>query len=239
MRAVILQPMYIPWMGYFGLIDLADVFVFYDDVQFVERSWQRRNKIKMPNDNWIWLSVPVTSKFGQRINEIRINNDISWAQKHLKSLKHAYGKSPFFKDYIPIFEIVYNMEWTHLIELDVFLIKKIVELLGLHNPDFIFSSELKADGNKTDRLINILNKIGADEYVSGLAAEDYIEIEKFRQEQINLYWYKFNHPAYPQLYGDFSPYMSVLDLLFNTGENAMTYITKGLKDALIPEGKAQ
>ena len=98
---------------------------------------------------------------------------------------------------------------------------------------FILSSELKVEGEKTDRLINILNKIGAKEYISGPAAKTYVEANKFKKERITLYWYEFNHPAYTQLYGDFIPYMSVIDLLFNTGENAISYIRESSKNALI------
>jgi len=237
MRAVILQPTYLPWIGYFGLIDLADVFVFYDDVQFVERSWQRRNKIKMPNGNWIWLSVPAIQKFGQKINEVKINNNTNWAEKHWKSIKYAYSKAPFFKDYAPIFEELYKKEWTYLSDLNITLIEKIVELLGLNATKFIPSSELKVEGEKTARLISILNKTGADEYISGPAAKVYVEANKFKMEGITLYWYEFNHPIYPQLYGDFIPFMSVIDLLFNIGENAMSYIREGSKNALILDKK--
>ena len=233
MKAVILQPTYLPWVGYFGLIDIADVFVFYDDVQFVERSWQRRNKIKMPNGNWIWLSVPVIQKFGQKINEITVNNNTKWAEKHRKSIKHAYSKAPFFKDYAPIFEELYKKEWTYLSDLNITLIKKITELSGLNDTKFIRSSELKVEGEKTDRLINLLTKIGADEYISGPAAKAYVEAEKFKKAGITLFWYEFNHPTYPQLYGDFIPYLSIIDLLLNTGKDTMDYIRKGSKNALI------
>lgn len=239
MRAVILQPMYLPWMGYFGLIDIADVFVFYDDVQFVKRSWHQRNKIKMPNGNWIWLTVPVIQNPDKKINinEVMINNSIKWAEKHWKSIKHAYTKAPFFKDYAPIFEEIYKKEWTYLSNLNIALIEKISDLLGLKNDKkFIYSSELKVEGKKTDRLINILTKIGADEYISGPTAKAYIDSNKFKEAGITLYWYEFNHPTYPQLYGDFIPYMSVIDLLFNVGENALNYIRKGSKNALILEG---
>lgn len=233
MKAVILQPTYLPWVGYFGLIDIADVFVFYDDVQFVERSWQRRNKIKMPNGNWIWLSVPVIQKFGQKINEITVNNNTKWAEKHQKSIKHAYSKAPFFKDYAPIFEELYKREWTYLSDLNITIIKKITELLGLKDIKFIRSSELKVEGEKTDRLINVLTKIGADDYISGPAAKAYVEAEKFKKAGITLYWSEFNHPTYPQLYGGFIPYLSIIDLLLNTGKDTMNYIMKGSKNALI------
>jgi len=232
MKAVILQPMYLPWMGYFGLIDVADVFVFYDDVQFVERSWQRRNKIKMPNGNWIWLTVPVIKKFGEKINEVRINNDINWSEKHWKSIRHAYSQAPYFKDYADIFEELYKRKWEYLVDLNVTIIKKISEILGFNHTKFIFSSKLNVEDEKTDRLINILNKIGADEYISGPAAKVYIEPEKFKKAGIKLYWFEFNHPIYPQLYGDFISHLSVIDLLFNVGDKSLNVIGEGEKNAL-------
>ena len=233
MKAVILQPTYLPWMGYIGLIDIADIFVFYDDVQFVERSWQRRNRIKMPN-KVIWLSVPVIKKFGQKINEVKINNNINWAEKHWKSIKYAYSKAQFFEHYAYIFKRIYEYKkWEHLVDLNVTIIKEITKLLGLDDTKFMFSSELNVEGKKTIRLINILNKIGADEYITGPAAKSYIEIDKFKKAGIALHWYEFKHPAYPQLYGEFIPYLSVIDLLFNIGEDAINYIRKGLKNALV------
>lgn len=231
MRTVILQPMYLPWIGYFGLIDLADTFVFYDDVQFVERSWQRRNKIKMPN-NWSWLSVPIIKRFGQKINEVRINNTLDWRSNHWKSIKHAYNRAKFFDDYADQFEEVYRKEWQYLADLNIYLIKMISSIMDL-NSKFILSSQLDAKGSKTDRLINILKNIDADEYISGLAAKAYIDSSRFKEVGINLYWYEFKHPLYQQLYGEFVPYLSIIDLLFNTGNDAIKYIREGIKDALV------
>jgi len=231
MRAVILQPIYLPWMGYFGLIDIADVFVFYDDVQFVYRSWQRRNRIKMPN-KVIWLSVPVIKKFGQKINEVKINNDLNWRYKHWTSIKTAYSKALFFKDYAPIFEEVYKTEWEYLIDLNITLIKKITKILGLDDTKFILSSKLNVSGKKTERLIAVLNKIGADTYISGPLAKSYIEVNKFKEAGVALYWYEFNHPIYHQLYGNFVPYLSVIDLIFNVGEKSLKVIREGEKNAL-------
>lgn len=231
MRTVILQPMYLPWIGYFGLIDLADTFVFYDDVQFVERSWQRRNKIKMPN-SWSWLSVPVIKRFGQKINEVMINNNIDWRSSHWKSIKHAYTRAEFFREYADKFEDVYRREWKYLAELNMYIIREVSSMLGL-NTNFILSSQLDAEGSKSDRLISILKSINADEYISGLAAKAYIDSKKFDEEGIRLYWYEFKHPVYPQLYGEFIPYLSIIDLLFNTGKDAIEYIREGIKDALV------
>ena len=233
MKAVILQPMYLPWMGYFDLIDKSDVFVFFDDVQFVSRSWQQRNKIKTPQ-GWIWLTIPISRAFGSRIkiNEMKIDNGSNWKKKHLESMRYNYGKSPFCKEYMDFLEEIYDQDWEYLAGLNITFVKRITAILGLQGK-FIRSSELGVEGVKTEHLIDISKKVGANEYISGPAAKDYIQVDKFKSAGIQLYWHEFHHPSYPQLYGDFIPYMSVIDLLFNTGENAINYIREGSKNALI------
>jgi len=233
MRAVVLQPTYLPWMGYFGMIDVADTFVFYDDVQFSVQSWQQRNKIKSANGNWIWLSVPIVRKFGQNINEVQINNTTNWKKKHWASIYQSYTKAPHFLEYQDEIEKIYQMEWVYIGELNIFIIKKLSELLGVRIPKFIKSSELEGiTGQKTDRLFPILEKIGADEYVTGPGTRDYLETDKFRERGIKLYWYEFQHPVYPQIRGEFTPYLSVIDLLFNTGGEAIKYVREGTRNAL-------
>lgn len=233
MKAVILQPMYLPWMGYFDLIDKSDVFVFFDDVQFVGRSWQQRNKIKTPQ-GWTWLTIPISRASGSRIriSEATIDNSSNWKENHLKSIRYNYGKASFFQEYMDLLEEIYDRDWEHLADLNITLVERITAILGLEGK-FIRSSELGVEGVKTDHLINISREVGADEYISGPAAKDYIEVDKFKSAGIKLYWHEFHHPSYPQLYGDFVPYMSVIDLLFNTGRDAMNYIRKGEREALI------
>jgi hypothetical protein len=236
MKAVILQPFYLPWAGYFGMIDIADVFVFYDDVQFVKQSWQQRNKIKIQNKPG-WLTIPVNKKFGQKINEVKINNSIKWKEKHWKSIFYSYAKAPHFGDFKNEIEDIYNKEWDYLSDLNIHLIEKISKMLGLEIPHFIKSSDITdLHGKKTDRILSILEKIGADEYISGPAAKDYIEIQKFKDKNITLYWYEFFNPVYPQIGTDFLPFLSVIDILFNTGEKSRDYIRKSLKNSLQLEG---
>lgn len=230
MRVVVLQPTYLPWMGYFGMIDVADTFVFYDDVQFSVQSWQQRNKIKT-SQGWIWLTVPIVRQFGSRINDTKINNSTNWNKKHWESIKQNYSKAPLFRKYAPIFEEVYENEWEYLADLNITLIKKITKILG-SKTKFITSSELNIEGVKTERLLNTLKKIEANEYISSPGAKDYIEIDKFKEKDIKLFWYEYQHPVYPQIRGEFMPYLSVIDLLFNTGDEAIRYIREGSKNAL-------
>ncbi|MBN1431638.1 MAG: WbqC family protein [Methanomicrobiaceae archaeon] len=227
----IMQPTYLPWMGYFGMIDSVDVFVFYDDVQFVQRSWQRRNKIKTAN-GWTWLTVPVIECFGQNINEVRVNNDINWSEKHWKSIVHSYKKAPYFEEFSPEFGEYYNSEHKMLLDVNLTFIKAVCRRLGIKT-ELILSSELGVDGSKTDRLINVLKKVGADRYISSPASGCYMENDKFFNNNIDLFWYEFSHPQYNQLYGEFIPYMSVIDLLFNEGaENSIDLIRSGKEGSL-------
>lgn len=232
MRAVILQPMYLPWMGYFGMIDQADVFVYYDDVQFVRRSWQRRNKIKIPDGDFTWLTVPVEKDFGQDINYVQINTEGDWQDEHWKSIQHSYASASHFEQYQVELSNIYNQNWEKLLNLNVEIIETVVNILGISDTDFVYSSDLSLGGEKTDRLIDVLQEIEADEYISGPGAADYIKKEKFENAGIDLYWHHFDHPVYPQPHGEFVSHLSVIDLLFNTGDRALPLIREGEEDAL-------
>lgn len=236
MKAVVLQPMYLPWMGYFGMIDQADVFVFYDDVQFTRRSWQRRNKIKVPGGDFTWLTVPVEKDFGQNINEVRVKADEDWQEIHWKSIHHSYTGAPYFDEYGDSIEAIYDTEWNSLIELNTSIIYTVLESLPEigNNTEFMYSSELSVSGKKSDRLVNILTEIGADSYISGPGAKDYLEPQMFEEEGIEVYWHEFDHPEYPQRHGDFVSHLSVIDLLFHVGDESGQLIREAEKDALVP-----
>ena len=245
MNVVIVQPFYLPWIGYFGMIDKADIFVFADNLQFLKKSWQRRNKIKTTNNTSKWLSVPVTGKYKQNINEVAINNSaefkqknkvVNWKEKHWELISSSYSKAPYFDDYKDDVEEIFTRDWDLLLDLDIYATEKISELLGLKVPDFVKASDLdSAEGIKVDYILNVCDQIGADAYISGPAAKDYIdfnEFQKFKQKNVDLYWFEFPHPVYPQIGSDFIPYLSAIDLLFNTGEKSWDYIQKSSENCL-------
>jgi hypothetical protein len=233
MKAVIMQPTYLPWIGYFGMIDIADVFVFYDDVQFEKQSWQQRNKIKTSTGDWMWLSVPIIRNFGQIIKDTQINNSTDWKKDHWQSIHQTYAKAPFFKEYQSDIENIYLKEWEYICDLNINLICRLSELLNIRLPHFVKSSEIQdIDGRKTDRLFPVLEQIGAYEYITSPGTKNYLEINKFKERGIKVYWYEFQHPKYPQNKGDFIPYLSIIDLLFNTGNKSGNYIREGAKDSL-------
>lgn len=227
MIAVILQPSYIPWRGYFDQIYRSDVFVFYDDVQYDKRGWRNRNRIKT-NQGGQWLTIPVHSRGAMventPINQIEIDWEQPWNHQHLKALQYHYGKAPYFKTYYPWLEEVYSRRPALLADFTIPFSIELAHRLGIEQTRFLRSSELQAAGKKTDRLVDILVKIGARHYISGPSAKDYIEAEKFHQAGITLEYMQYNYPEYPQLYPPYDPFVTILDLLMMTGPEAPHFI---------------
>jgi hypothetical protein len=228
MKAVILQPSYIPWRGYFHQILKSDIFVFYDDVQYDKRGWRNRNQIKTARGNQ-WLTIPVFSRGSQTdhilINQIKIVWDNPWNQDHWKALRHAYARAPFFNEYNSLLEEFYGRHDEYLVDFTIDLTVALARLLGDQHTHFVRASSLHVEGVKTDRLIAVLKAVGADHYISGPSARDYIEPEKFQAARIGLEYMVYNYPEYPQLYPPYDSQVSLLDLFFMTGPQAVTYIT--------------
>ena len=228
MKVGIIQSNYIPWRGYFDFIDDVDLFIFYDDVQYSKRSWRNRNRIKIPN-GLIWLTVPVliNPNEGTLIQNVKINYRLDWIKKHMDSIKFSYGRAPFFKMYSEDFFDILNQKFETISELNLNINKWIIEKFDI-DTKIKMSSEFNGVGSKTDRLIDILTKARATSYLSGPAAKDYLEIEKFKKAGIDLEYKVYEYYEYPQRYGKFEPNVSVLDLLFNCGEDSKDYL-KSLK----------
>jgi len=233
MIVAIMQPTYIPWIGYFGMISLVDIFVFYDDVQFEKQSWQQRNKIVDTKGSEIWLSIPVFRNFGQTINVAKIDHSTNWRKSHLKSIVQSYSKAPYFDQYCNYITEFYDNEWALLGDYNIHIIKQIVDLIGLPKPTFIKSSTISGiTGSKTDRLISLLGILGADQYITVPGTKAYLEKDKFAQKGIDLAWYEFPHPKYTQIGHEFIPYLSIVDLLFNAGPESGNIISIAAQSAL-------
>jgi len=223
-RVAIIQSNYIPWKGYFDIIHDVDLFIFYDDVQFTTRDWRSRNKIKTANGT-TWLTVPVGSRVDRLICEVQIA-DQNWQQKHWRSISQAYARAPFFAKYRAFFSAVFlGQNWTRLSELNVYLTKRIAtDFLGI-DVEFRDSREFSPQGSKDARLLDILKKVGAQTYVSGPSAKDYIDESAFAEAGIQLIWKDYSgYPEYPQLHPPFEHAVSIIDLLFNVGPDAPHYI---------------
>jgi hypothetical protein len=229
MKCVILQPSYIPWRGYFHQIYKSDVFVFYDDVQYDKHGWRNRNQIKSPQGKH-WLTIPVYSKGIQSGNislgQVKIVWERPWNRDHWKAIRQSYHRAPCFEKYADMLHGFYERRDVLLADFTIDLTIAIARELGIVNTRFIRSSELNIQGKKTDRLIAILARLGADQYISGPSAQDYIEAEKFAAAGITVEYMQYDYPEYPQLYPPFDPFVTILDLLFMAGDDALAYIIK-------------
>ena len=224
----IMQPTYLPWLGYFDLIDRSDIFVFLNSVQFDKRSWQQRNRIKTPNGE-LMLTVPVLTKgkFKQKIYDVEIDKSKNFAKKHFNSISSNYKKSKYFKSYINELDEIYNSKINKLSDLNIRLIKWLSSKLGIKT-EFVLSSQLDEHGSKTELLLNICKKLNADYYLSPPGSKEYIEENNlFEKSGIQLSYQNYKHPTYKQLFGDFIPYMSVIDLLFCEGNKSLEIISSG------------
>ena len=232
MKAVaILQSSYIPWKGYFDIINSVDEFVWYDDVQYTKNDWRNRNRIITANGTQ-WMTVPCSGKGGLLINQVELKNP-RWQEKHWKTLSNAYSKAPYFSLYREFFEELYlGCQWKILYQMNRAFIEKISrEILGI-NTIFNDSIDYDVQGGKQDRLISLIEKSGATNYISGPAAKNYIDEDRFHQHNISIEWMDYSgYPSYPQIYGEFTHTVSILDLLFNVGDEAPWYIWGWREDA--------
>lgn len=232
MRVGIIQSNYIPWRGYFDFIDDVDLFIFLDDVQYTKRDWRNRNKIKSPSGEF-WLTVPVEQKRrSQLIDETTILASVPWKRKHLNAFDLNYSKARYAADAYSLFERGLSLPADTISELNIGLIKLICAYLGIET-QFMLSSELETQGCKTEKLIALLEKVGADEYLSGLAAADYLDLELFEKHEIRLEYKQYDYAPYPQLWGEFSGNLSVLDLIANTGRDAIGFLKSNIPNKIV------
>jgi hypothetical protein len=225
-KVVVLQSNYLPWKGYFDLIGRSDLFIFYDDVQFTKNDWRNRNKIKTPRGAE-WISIPCGPDLKRLIREVTITRH-DWQKDHWNRIKINYLGTPYFNLYKDFFEDFYlNRIWTSLSELNQYLIVHIAgQFLKLENA-FADSASFHPEGTRLNRLVDVLKKAGATEYISGPAAKSYIAEEIFEKENIKLRWMDYGHyREYRQQYPPFVHEVSIIDLLFNEGPDAMHYIAQ-------------
>ncbi len=223
----ILQSSYIPWKGYFDIIDQVDEFIIYDDVQFTKRDWRSRNKIKTAN-GLAWLTVPVKikGKYSQLISDVEVA-DHNWSEKHWQTIRHAYSKAPYFKKYSTLFEGFYKQcgEIEKLTEVNFLFISAICDVLQIKTKITFSQDYGKTDLSKTARLVALCQAAKATHYLSGPSAKAYIKAEQFSQVGVALEYMSYDkYSAYPQLFGEFQHEVSVLDLIFNIGDSAVQYL---------------
>ena len=219
------QPNYIPWIGFFNKILSSDVYVVFDDIQFPRgKDYANRNQIKT-NNGKTWLTIPVIGKSDLKPwNQIGINKN-GWIDKHLVIIESFYTKSPYFKEYYSEIKNIYLKDHNLLIDLTLDLIRHFIKIFD-KKTKIILSSDIKTDLKGMDKILYILKYLQATKYISGDGdgSKRYIDENLFKENNIELIWQNYKHPTYNQQFGEFIPYMSILDLLFNEGPNSKNII---------------
>tara|TARA_B110001450_G_C17648398_1_gene492212 strand:- start:173 stop:865 length:693 start_codon:yes stop_codon:yes gene_type:complete len=225
-KVAVLQSNYLPWVGYFDLISYVDEFILFDSMQYTKRDWRNRNMIKTPNGKK-WLTIPVQSKgkFEQSIAETKVS-DINWSKDHWKSIQMNYSGAPFFKEISNFIEPLYEMKHTNLSMINSIFIKEICNYLNIKTL-ISHSSQFSIKGDKSQRLVNICIEAGANYYVSGPSAKDYLDTDLFENYNIEVEWFKYGeYPSYSQLWGPFESHVSIIDTLFNCGPETSKHLKK-------------
>lgn len=223
-RVGIIQSNYIPWKGYFDIIHDVDLFIFHDDLQYTKGDWRNRNRIKTGSGE-CWLTIPVGASEHRLICDVPMP-DRSWATDHWRRIEAAYRRAPYFTHYRGYLETYFlDREWRTLSEFNQAFTKGIArDLLGI-TTEFADSRTFGLTGAKGGRVLELLQKAGADAYVSGPSAKAYITDERFLAAGITVEWKNYqDYPEYDQFHGPFVHAVTILDLLFHTGPNAPYYI---------------
>ncbi len=224
-KIAIIQSNYIPWKGYFDIINSVNEFILYDTEQYTKRDWRNRNKIKM-SQGIQWLTIPIALKglHKPKIQDVQIS-DKNWNKKHWKTIIHNYSRTKYFKEYKDFFENLYlGCNEKYLSAINFRFITAISDILGIKTK-IRWASEFRFYGDKNEKLISICKQVGASIYLTGPAAKNYLDEELFEKEGIKVEWMDYSgYPEYPQLYPPFVHEVSIIDLIFNTGKNAKNYM---------------
>jgi len=228
------QPHYLPWLGFFDKMLLCDVFIIEDNVQFEEQGFQNRTKIKTSNGAR-WLTVPIMH-VGKSlpINEVTIANEaqLDWAKNHWLALKFNYSRAPYWKKYSGFFERTYSQRWMKLIDLNMHIIKGLMEFLNLEKKPLMMASSLGASGKKSELVLAQCKALGATTLLSGAGARAYLDLQRFEDQGIRVVFQDFKYPVYPQLAGEFTPNLSAVDYLFWVGEKPWRSEDMTLKESI-------
>jgi len=224
---VVLQPGYLPWLGYFDLLQKADVFVHYDDVQFDKHGWRNRNRVKGPKGA-IWLTVPVlhSGRSGQSVLDVEIDDRRNWRRKHLATVGQFYARAPLIEALLPRLQEILERPWGRLVELDLALIDWLAAELTITTPRYRASELGISSDDRNQRLLDLCRHFGASRYLSGNAARDYLDLDRFTAAGVEVTWHDYVHPIYTQLHGEFVPYLSVLDLILNEGTRSLATLSR-------------
>lgn len=228
MKVVISQPMFFPWVGMFEQIRLSDVYVHYIDVQFSKGSFTNRVQIKTAQGTR-WLTVPLIGpRLGQAINDVRISEATDWRGTHLGLLGKAYAGAPYCEDMLALVRKTYNTPFQTIDELSIRSMNAVLDYFGMAKSTAFYSSpHLIVSGRSSQRVLEIVRAVGGDLYITGEGAKNYLDHQRFEENGIRVEYMAYQKTPYPQLHGEFTPYVSVLDLIANTGKNGINFIHSG------------
>lgn len=217
MTVTIHQPDFLPWLGFFDRWLKSDLYIVLDDVQFLRRGWQNRDRIKT-SDGAAWLTVPVLKKgrYDQLIRDVMIDDSTPWRSNHLKTIGHNYKKAPNFDRCFKEVEKIYGMGQKRLMDFNMSLLSYAASELGIKTP-IAYASTFHVTTKASERLIDLVKAVGGKRYMTGTGSRDYLNEELFAREGIEVIWHEYKHPVYDQLSGDFIPELSVIDYLMMRG----------------------
>jgi hypothetical protein len=229
-RLVISQPMLFPWVGLLEQMRLADIFVYYDDVQFSKGGFVNRVQLKLP-EGIRWMTLPIKElHLGQRINELLPHNGRDWRRQHLDLLARSFAASPFRNDALGLVEHVYAGEYTNLGGLSRASMIALADYFGLiSGRRFVCIDELGVNGSGTDRVLEVVKRLEGKTYITGHGAARYLNHEKFEKSGISVEYMNYLYIPYPQTNGPFTPYVSALDLVANLGRAGIEVIASNTK----------
>jgi len=216
------QPAYMPWLGYFDRVAKSDMHIVLDNVQFEKNSVTNRNKLRTPS-GWTWLSVPILKKgrFGDlEINKIEVESSKPWCKKHFGTITANYSRAPFYSKYADFFEDFYSQNWKFLNPMLKESTEYFIQELGI-DTERVSSSKFSIKSKKSQLILDLCKEVGATTYLSGPFGRDYLDEQEFEDVGIELEFHDYVHPNYKQNFDGFEPYMSVIDLLFNHGDESL------------------
>lgn len=227
---VISQPMFFPWIGLFEQIRLADVYVHYDDVQFSKGSFSNRVQIKTERGSH-WLTVPLRDvALGQTIREVQSDERKDWRSSHLSLLRQAYAGAPFVGEMLELVRAVYARPAASLADVAVESLHAVCAYYCLGDPEtFLFSSQMDIGGSSSERVLNVVKTVGGTRYITGHGAKNYLDHELFEANGVAVEYIEYRKIPYPQLHGEFTPYVSILDLIANVGKEGIACLQSGTR----------
>ena len=220
-KIAILQSNYIPWRGYFDLLNSVDEFILYDEVQYTKNDWRNRNKIKT-TAGVIWLTIPVSASTNMKISDVKVSNKY-WQKKHYKSIAESYSKAPFFKQILPYLENLYlDNDYNSLSEVNVNFLKFINAFIGIETKITLSSNFLRTTEDRNQRLVDLVKGVKGSTYLTGPSALSYLDISKFKDNGLSVECINYSsYSDYYQLHGSFDPSVSMIDTIMMLGTDSI------------------